>query len=240
MDTRPITHHDFAAILALNDESVQYLSPLSPTGLESLCKQSPFHLVIESDGEILGFIITLAQGADYDSVNYQWFAQRYEQFLYVDRIVVSKGAQAKGAGSAMYREVFAFAHDQGFAVIACEFDVDPPNPGSARFHSRFGFREVARQLVANGKKAVSLQVVSPPHPAAFAQHRCPICGGPNSCSAAALGTTEVACWCRAEQFSAELLALVPTDLKRVACICRSCAQADFRLPASVNATGDEP
>jgi predicted GNAT superfamily acetyltransferase len=228
MYTRPITHHDFADVLALNDESVHYLSPLSPAGLESLCKQSPLHLVIESDGEVLGFIITLAQGADYDSVNYQWFARRYEQFLYVDRIVVSNGAQATGAGSAMYREVFAFAHDQGFAVIACEFDVDPPNPGSARFHSRFGFREVAQQLVANGKKAVSLQVASPPYPAALAHHRCPLCGGPNSCAAAAAGTTEVACWCSEEQFSDELLAFVSTKLKRVACICRSCAEAASR------------
>ncbi len=184
MRTRPITHHDFADLLALNDESVEYLSPLSPSGLESLCKQSPLQLVIESAGEILGFIITLAQGADYDSVNYQWFAQRYEQFLYVDRIVVSKGAHAKGAGSAMYRAVFNFARDKGFAVIACEFDIDPPNPRSARFHQKFGFREVAQQRVADGRKAVSLQVAIPPYHAALPNYFCPLSSGPNACAAA--------------------------------------------------------
>ena len=67
---------------------------------------------------------------------------------------------------------------------------------------------------------------------ALAHHRCPICGGPNSCAAAAAGTTDVACWCLQEQFSAELLALVPTELKRVACICRSCAEAASRWPTS--------
>ncbi len=43
------------------------------------------------------------------------------------------------------------------ARIVCEFDTDPPNEASWRFHQRFGFREVGSQRVADGKKAVSLQ-----------------------------------------------------------------------------------
>jgi predicted GNAT superfamily acetyltransferase len=41
--------------------------------------------------------------------------------------------------------------------VTCEFDIEPPNPASARFHGRFGFREVGRQNVAYAAKAVSLQ-----------------------------------------------------------------------------------
>jgi len=47
-------------------------------------------------------------------------------------------------------------------VVTCEYDVDPPNPGSERFHTRFGFREVGRQVVAGGKKSVSLQAAIVP------------------------------------------------------------------------------
>ncbi|MEZ5478989.1 MAG: hypothetical protein R3E95_16365 [Thiolinea sp.] len=43
--------------------------------------------------------------------------------------------------------------------MSCEYDLEPPNPASARFHAGFGFREVGRQTVAGGKKQVSLQVV---------------------------------------------------------------------------------
>jgi len=42
-------------------------------------------------------------------------------------------------------------------AAACDFEIEPPNPVSARFHARFGFREVGQQRVAGGTKAVSLQ-----------------------------------------------------------------------------------
>jgi predicted GNAT superfamily acetyltransferase len=45
-------------------------------------------------------------------------------------------------------------------VVACEFDVQPPNPASERFHAKFGFIEVGRQSVAGGKKTVSLQTAA--------------------------------------------------------------------------------
>ena len=162
LQTRPISAADYAEVLDLNHESVHYLSPLSREGLEKLLEQAPLHRVLESDGRVLAFIIVLQQGAHYGSVNYQWFAQRYPSFLYVDRVVVSRTRQARGAGSVLYREVFGFARQHGFTCVACEYDVQPPNPGSARFHARFGFAEVGRQTVANGSKTVSLQLASAP------------------------------------------------------------------------------
>jgi predicted GNAT superfamily acetyltransferase len=38
-----------------------------------------------------------------------------------------------------------------------DFDVEPPNPVSAKFHARFGFREVGRQSVSYADKRVSMQ-----------------------------------------------------------------------------------
>ncbi|HYR24426.1 MAG TPA: cysteine-rich CWC family protein [Aquabacterium sp.] len=52
---------------------------------------------------------------------------------------------------------------------------------------------------------------------------CPLCGGPNDCAPAACGDLNVACWCRDVNFSAELLAQVPAEQQRKACICRRCA-----------------
>jgi hypothetical protein len=52
---------------------------------------------------------------------------------------------------------------------------------------------------------------------------CPLCGKPNQC-ARLQGAPEGACWCVAETFSAELLALVPAEKKGKACICRDCLQ----------------
>lgn len=158
MKIRPITQADFSEILALNEESVNYLSPLSAIQLTRLHAQSAFHRVVEDEGRVIAFLLAFQQGADYDSVNYLWFAQRYPQFLYIDRVVVSQQVQSKGAGTLLYREVFKHAAQQRIPFVTCEFDVAPPNPVSEKFHGKFGFTEVGRQSVANGKKIVSLQI----------------------------------------------------------------------------------
>ena len=163
MNSRHMTPADFAEVLALNEESVQYLSPLSYSQLEDLHRQSAFSRVVNVEGRVIAFILALVQGADYDSVNYQWFEKRYAEFLYVDRVVVSRHSRSTGAGSVLYREVFAHASRHLIPVVACEFDVEPPNPASERFHAKFGFVEVGRQSVAGGRKTVSLQTAVAPH-----------------------------------------------------------------------------
>lgn len=35
------------------------------------------------------FVLTFKEGSEYDSVNYLWFENTYENFMYVDRVVVS-------------------------------------------------------------------------------------------------------------------------------------------------------
>ena len=149
---------DFDAILALNEASVSLLSPLSPQRLTELHAQAALHRVVERDGEVIGFLLAFREGADYDSPNYRWFAERYPLFLYVDRVVVADAARGHGVGALLYRDMFEFAAASAASLVTCEFDVDPPNLASERFHARFGFREVGRQWVADGRKQVSLQV----------------------------------------------------------------------------------
>ena len=162
MIARPMTPADFTEVLALNEESVQYLSPLSYSQLEDLHRQSAFSRVVEVEGRVIAFILALGKGAEYDSVNYQWFARRYAEFLYVDRVVVSRHSRSTGAGTRLYRELFEHASRHLIPVVACEFDVEPPNPASERFHAQFGFIEVGRQMVAGGRKTVSLQTALAP------------------------------------------------------------------------------
>lgn len=59
----------------------------------------------------------------------------------------------------LYDDIIAFAATRGVAQLTCEFDLEPPNPGSAKFHARYGFREVGRQWLSGGRKQVSLQAL---------------------------------------------------------------------------------
>jgi len=154
---RDATASDFPAILALNAESVHFLSPLDDARLQRLHAQSAYHRIVELDGEVAAFLLVLREGADYDSPNYLWFAQRYPQFLYVDRIVVDTRRQGQGLAARLYDDLLEFAAASGIAQLTCEFDLDPPNPASAKFHARYGFHEVGKQWLGGGKKQVSLQ-----------------------------------------------------------------------------------
>jgi predicted GNAT superfamily acetyltransferase len=147
---------DFPAILVLNAESVQFLSPLDAARLAHLHAQAAYHRVLECDGVIAAFLLAFRERADYDSPNYRWFAGHFGQFLYIDRVVVALAQQGRGLGAMLYDDIIAFAARRGVAQLTCEFDLDPPNPVSARFHARYGFREVGRQWIG-GKKQVSLQ-----------------------------------------------------------------------------------
>jgi len=156
---RDVREADYAALLRLNLESEHFLSPLSLPRLESLHAQAWHCRVVAFADAVQGFIIALRAGAEYDSPNYQWFSQRYADFLYIDRVVIAADARGRHLAAQLYEDLFARARLHGFTRITCEFDTDPPNDASRRFHERFGFREVGAQRVGVGaaQKAVSMQ-----------------------------------------------------------------------------------
>lgn len=160
MIIRKFETKDYNRILQLNEESVHFLSPWTKEILERVITQSEIFNLIEIDGRIEAFVLTLREDKKYDSINYLWFSHHYDKFLYIDRVVVSLQMRDKGLGKSLYESVFKYARESGVTYVAAEIDIDPPNPGSLIFHEKFGFKEVGKHTVANGKKIVSLQVVN--------------------------------------------------------------------------------
>ncbi len=146
---------DFPSIAALNAESEQYLSPMVEARLERLHGWAAYHRVIELDGSVAAFLLAFREGAGYDSPNYRWFSERYPSFVYIDRVVVAPAHRGNGLATSFYLDVFAFARKNDVATVTCEFDIDPPNEVSRRFHERLGFQEVGVSSYNN--KRVSMQ-----------------------------------------------------------------------------------
>jgi uncharacterized protein len=160
MTVRDARQSDFPQLLALNEESVRFLSALTAESLARLDAETAYHRVYEAEGRVGAFLMAFREGATYDSPNYRWFAARYTSFLYIDRVVVSTAMQGRGIGRLLYEDLFAYAKASGAGLVTCEFDVDPPNLPSRKFHEAFGFREVGSQTVGAASKRVSLQAVS--------------------------------------------------------------------------------
>ena len=159
MILRATTAADFPGLLRLNQESEHFLSPLTPARLGLLFNEAAYRRTVEVNGDVAAFLLAVREGCTYDSPNYRWFVEHYQRFLYIDRVVVSNAFQGQGIGKLLYDDIFAFARQTGAQQLTCEFDIDPPNTASQNFHERYGFMEVGTQLVAGGKKMVSLQAV---------------------------------------------------------------------------------
>jgi predicted GNAT superfamily acetyltransferase len=146
-----ISPQDEPAILALNNEHAAELSWLEPERLSSLLGAAFYTRRI---GNLEAFIMTFDQGAAYDSPNFLWFRERYPRFVYVDRVVVAGHARGRGHARALYQDLFDYASAAGQAIVTCEVNIDPPNPGSDAFHAALGFAEVGDAVIHGGKKAV--------------------------------------------------------------------------------------
>jgi predicted GNAT superfamily acetyltransferase len=95
-------------------------------------------------GNVVGFCIVLPPGTEYTSVNYRWFCERYDSFVYLDRVAVDEAARGAGIGAALYAEVERRAAGTA-ELFTLEVNLRPRNDGSLRFHDRLGFVEVGQQ-----------------------------------------------------------------------------------------------
>jgi predicted GNAT superfamily acetyltransferase len=132
-----------ARLLAINNAEVPAVGVLDEGELDRLLEQSCVSLVATLDGDDpAGFCVVLPPGADYGSVNYRWFSERYDDFVYLDRVAIAPSAQGRGLGRALYDEVERRVDAAWFTL---EVNVRPRNDGSLAFHDRLGFAEVGQQ-----------------------------------------------------------------------------------------------
>lgn len=152
----PIEKDHLPAVLRLNNEHIVETSALAMGDLSAMIDEAFLALQI-GDGAG-GFMLAFDRNAAYGSANFAWFRGRYESFVYVDRVIVAVDARGKGYARSLYDRLFDAARDAGIELIACEVNVEPPNPASHAFHAGMGFERVGRATLHGGDKVVSYMV----------------------------------------------------------------------------------
>jgi predicted GNAT superfamily acetyltransferase len=153
MHTQQLTQSDVESIWLINEQGLPGTGKVTLQEISYLLELSTFSLGVFSNDELLGFVICLSPGTDYGSLNYAWFNTRYDEFIYVDRIAVSTGYRDRGIGSLLYKEVVSYSNQHSIP-IAAEVNLNPPNPGSMRFHERFQFEEIG--ILEHEDKSVTM------------------------------------------------------------------------------------
>ena len=136
METRSLLHTDVDAMWAINEQGLPGTGAISRQGLADLLDLSVFSIGAFSSDELVGFVVCLLPRTAYGSLNYAWFNERFDAFIYVDRIAVAPSQRNQGVGSRLYDEVITYAQEHG------------------RFHHRFGFKESG--VLQHGEKAVTM------------------------------------------------------------------------------------
>lgn len=140
---------DLVAIHTINEAAYPAVGTETIADLGHIADESIIALVAEhaATGAVAGFCLVLAPGADYDSMNYMWFADRYDDFVYLDRVAIAPAFQRQGLGRLMYAEVERLAAERRPAArdFTLEVNLRPRNDQSLAFHAGLGFVEVGQQ-----------------------------------------------------------------------------------------------
>ena len=153
---RAATPDDHPAVLEVNGAAMPGVTPIDETELRYLGSAAALFLVAELNGDVVGYLLAFSPEDDIDGEEFHWFREHVPTSLYVDQVAVHARYRRRGIGRALYDEVLAAARRGGFACLTCEINLAPPNPGSLAFHRAFGFREIGRMTVTDGRH-VSLQ-----------------------------------------------------------------------------------
>ena len=120
---KPYSAEDLEAIREINQANIPEVSHIeSIDRLKQLINWSS-HTIVVRDSEIAGFIILMREHQEYESPNYDFYNNKNEPFLYVDRIAIELGKELE-------------------VNITCEVNTIPRNEPSLAFHAGFGFEAV--------------------------------------------------------------------------------------------------
>ena len=145
---RNIEIADLLRVLEINNANTPGVSELTFAELELDLHSSLHALTIDNElGEVCAFCITFDPDAPDAGDNHRWFAERYKSFVYLDRIAIDSNHQNRGLGALLYQSVEQhMLKSAEHSLLCCEVNLEPPNPGSLRFHQRIGFTEVGQSI----------------------------------------------------------------------------------------------
>jgi hypothetical protein len=146
---REIVAADVPALVALNNAHPAEIGAATPDAFAALLKHAVVAKAIGPIGDPDAFVLCFDERTPPQGPNHSWFLQRFDKFLYVDRVCVHRCARRRGLARELYRSVFELCDP-----VCCEVNFDPPNPASDAFHEALGFVEVGRAFLPDRGKSV--------------------------------------------------------------------------------------
>lgn len=154
---RPFRAEDLEAALALNAESAPHVARLDAGELLAYAESATVALVATIHEAVTAYLVAFAWDAPCDGEEFQAARLWLDHFLHIDQVAVAGSARGRGIGSALYDALVPGCRARGITALTCGVNLDPPNPGSLRFHTRLGFAEIGRVTTRDGNLVALLR-----------------------------------------------------------------------------------
>jgi uncharacterized protein len=144
-----IAESNIDGLRELNNLHAQETSLLNDNQFRHLLREACYsRSVAPSHALILGF----DPQAKYDSPNFVWFCERFSNFVYIDRVIVSHRSRRQGLAGALYQVLYKWAASRHCDMVVCEVNAVPPNTASDSFHEQMGFTQIGDGKPHAGKR----------------------------------------------------------------------------------------
>lgn len=135
IELRDVVPADLPVLVDMDRAAMPAVSEAALEDLAWFAGVAAYFKVAVEAGALRGFLIALLPDVQgYASENYRWFQARYDDFVYVDRIVVAEPARGRGLGQRFYADLERFARGRA-TRITCEVNTRPRNDGSLRIRA---------------------------------------------------------------------------------------------------------
>ena len=128
-------------LYSLNQDNTPEVGDLE--SLNNLCElihMSALNFYVLENNTIIGFVICFRENSEYKSPNYNYFQNKEDKFLYIDRVVIKESHRRRGAGSYLYEHLYDLVEKEGIP-LCCEVNIMPKNQISLNFHYKKGFKD---------------------------------------------------------------------------------------------------
>ncbi len=112
--------------------------------------------------KILAFALGISAGQAIEQYSYQWFMTRFDDFVYLDRIVVDASLRRSGLGAGLLASCLAKAQEDKHLSLVCQVHDRPNNAQGHAFVQRMGFHAIesvmlpSREIVTMYQRSIAI------------------------------------------------------------------------------------
>ncbi len=140
--TKPPSENEIKEMHTINQENIPEVGDLSELeDFRARVNWSENIFVYKYEDVIKAFVLCMREEQDYKSPNYEYISDRFNKFLYVDRIAVQEQFRRKGIAEKIYSTVIDKGRENNLDIL-CEVNTRPSNEPSMAFHEKMGFEEI--------------------------------------------------------------------------------------------------